>query len=99
MGGCSKTIKTSLVFCRDQVCIIPVICGCLCYGLYVRCCTNETMIGPITIRSYSSPTKPKPYYGRDISAPFDVIARSSTQNIEVPIAEIETIKSEVIDRC
>ena len=99
MVSCSGRTKEVLIVIRDHLCVVPIVCTITCYYCYIRTCTDEDSIGPVHFRNSKSTKSEKQVLGKNISAPFNVKVRSSTQNIEIPIAEIETAKSETIDRC
>ena len=99
MVSFSKSTKDRLISVRDNVCVIPIICAVMCYACYLRTCTDKDMVGPFSLRSSKTDEVETQNSGKNISAPFNVMIRSPVSSIEIPIAEIETVKSEIIDRC
>ena len=99
MVTCPKHTKDILLSIRDHVCAVPILCTFICYVCYLRTCTDKDTLGPFELRNTQKSNPEQQTFAKNISAPFNVTVRSSTSNIEVPIAEMEAVKSDIIDRC
>lgn len=85
----STSISDACRSLRDMLCVVPLCCAFLCW--YYEPCAKCRVCG-IT----SSPKTPNVELA--ISKPYNGIARSSTTNVEIPVAQI-IFSSDGSERC